>query len=190
MAAQDPLRTGAFALLVAAAALVTVLSVLQLPWTLEYPAYVLTRADVVDLWAVLSVLNVALAVIGIVGAWLSLWRRKLALAAFLIVLPIPTPFIIEANRCDVYPACEAIDWARLPRSAFAWRIRIREVDDAQLALGIAYGALERAKLTYHPWDPKLVGGQWRVETRTDDMDLGPYEVLVDAKTGKATIVHR
>ncbi len=153
----------------------------------DYLHYLVTRGDVFDLWAVLHILSLIFSVAGIAGIWVSVWRKRLGLAAAFLLLPFPVPFVLEANRCDVLPLCELTYWARLPPEMFEWRVRYRDVD-RNTAQNIASGALYDAKLPYHAWDPKRVGGEWRVETRNDDMELGPYEVIVEAKTGKTRVV--
>ena len=184
---RTTIRTTLMVLLAVVGLLVTVLAIPNAWGSGGYLLYLVTRGDVFDIWALLSLLSFMLAVAAIAGFWLS-WRgRRRGLAAAFLLLPLPAPFLLEANRCDVYPFCEATDWARLPPAAFDWRIRYRDVD-SEAAKGFAQGALLDAKLPYHAWDPKLIGGEWQVETRDDDMNPGPYTVVVDARTEKTRIV--
>ena len=168
---------------------ITVLAALRAWGSGDPLVYVATQGDVIDILTILSVLDVLLAVIGVMGAWLFLWRKRLGLVAAFLLLPFPAPFIIEANRCDYLPLCESTDWALLPRQAFVWSIRIRDVD-VHAAQDIANGALRSAHLPYSAWYPRLDARQWRVETRNQDMERGPYDVIVDAETGRASIVRR
>lgn len=167
----------------------TLLTLFTFRWTIEYPLYLATRGDIIDAWAVLSVLNVALVVIGTAGAWWLLWRRRFGWVAASLALTLPAGFLIEANRCDYFPSCRSTDWARLPPAVFKPHLRIRPVDN-HAAQVIAQQSLEKAKLPWRARDPKLVDGQWHVETRSDDMDLGPYEVIIDPRTEDARIVLR
>lgn len=184
-----PIKAALWITVALAAVIVTALVAFNLSGSASYLIYLATDGDTLDIWAALSLLTVISAAVGVFGAWFFLLRKRPGLAAAALLLPFPAPFLLEANRCDVYPICESTDWARLPRQAFAWRIRIRDVDEHS-AYNIAMAALLDAKLDYHAWDPKLVAGEWRVETRADDMDLGPYEVIVDPKTGSTRIVVR
>ncbi len=182
-----PLRTVLAVTLAIFGVLVTLLSAVRVWDSGDYLHYLITRGDTFGVWAVLQLLSFVLAIVGVASFWL-LWRRaRLGLAAGALLVPLIAPFVLEANRCDVIPFCEQTDWARLPQEVFKWEVRYRDVDPST-ARNIASGALDDAKLPYHAWDPRRVGGEWRVETRTDDMDLGPYEVVVDAQTGKAEIV--
>lgn len=155
----------------------------------EYLIYIGTRGETIELWTVLSLLDVLLTIAGVAGGLWFLRHRKPGMAALFFLLPIPTPFVIEANRCDVFPSCYATQWAILPREAFDWDIRIRDVTE-QSAEGYANEALRKAGLRYTAWYPKLANRQWRLETRNDDFERGPDDVVIDARTGGARIIPR
>jgi hypothetical protein len=171
------------------AAFFTWAAVMHASGSVEYLHYLATRGELVDTWAVLSTLDVLFGVIGVTGAWLYLWRRRLRRAAAFLALTLVAPVVVEASRCHVEAVCRTIGWAALPAHAFDWSLRIRDVSVHEAA-HIAGRALRDAGLPYSPWAPRLSAGWWRLETRTENMALGPYEVLVEARTGKAKVVRR
>lgn len=171
------------------AALVTALVATHALGSVDYLSYLATRGELIDTWAVLSLLDVLAALGAAVGAWLFLRRRQLICAAALLALPWITSTVIEASRCDVVVVCRTIGWAALPRGAFDWSIRIRDVSVHEAEL-LAYKALRDASLPYSPLYPTLSNGRWRVATFNDDMVRMPYDVVIEAQTGAAQVVKR
>lgn len=169
------------------AALVTIAAALHAFGSAGYLHYLVTRGELVDIWAVLSGLDIFVALVALMAAWLFLWRRKLRTAAMLLLLPPITPTVMEATRCDVTTVCSTIGWAALPSSAFGWSFRVRDVSEHE-AGRLAAKALRDAGLPYWAFEPHLSARQWRLATYDDDMVRGPYDVVIDAHTGSAEIV--
>jgi hypothetical protein len=172
------------------AALVTTTATLHAAGSVAYLHYLVTRGELVNLWAVLSALDVIVALAALVTAWLCLWRRKkLGRAAILLLLPLIPSTVIEASRCDVQTVCETIGWAALPPPAFGWSVRIRDVSEHE-AEHLATKALRDAGLPYWAFEPRLSNRQWRLATYDSDMVRAPYDVVIDARTGSGGVVKR
>jgi len=101
-------------------------------WAGQYLLWVATRGDAIDIWTVLTVVEVACALGGAVGAWLLIRRGRPGRALLLLPLPFAGSFLVEANRCDVLPACAWAGWASLPKGAFEWRLPLRDSPEANL----------------------------------------------------------
>lgn len=69
-----------------------------------------------EIWQWLSLWGLILAVIGISGAWLNIYRKRPLRAVVCLALTLPAPLIIEANRCD-YGDCRALSWLVLQPGA-------------------------------------------------------------------------
>ncbi len=108
------------------ASIVTLLGVVMVAGAAPYLVSVAVQQRFIDMWTVLSALVVASALVGVVGAWFRIRRNKPFQAMFLLLLPIAATHLLEANRCDFYPMCEATDWARLPPAAFEWSVPRQE----------------------------------------------------------------
>lgn len=175
-------------LLIVFAALLTLWSLAAVLGGGEYLLYLVGRGDIVDGWALLSLLEVLAAIIGVLGAWLAIRRRAHRWAVLFLALQLPAPMVIEANRCDLLPC--RLAWAQLPRSFFEWRLRIRPVRNAGDAQAIAYGALRRAGLTETPGLATPEAGLWIVPTWLPSDQPGSHVVVIEARTGKATVVER
>ena len=182
-------RTLALGGLCALAALVTVTAGGHAAGSVEYLHYLVTRGELVDLWAVLSGLDVVVALGALLIGWLCLWRRKLRTAAMFLLLPLIAPTVIEATRCDVDVVCGTIGWAALPSPAFDWSLRIRDVSEHE-AEHLASKALRDASLPYSAFEPHLSNRQWRLATYDDDMVRAPYDVVIDARTGRSSLEKR
>jgi hypothetical protein len=180
-------RVSIFAGLCLVAVLVTAAAARHASGSVEYLHYLVTRGELVDMWAVLSCLDVLVALMALMAAWLCLWRRKLRTAAMFLLLPLITPTVIEATRCDVATVCSTIGWAALPSPAFSWSLRIRDVSEHE-AEHLAAKALRDAGLPYAAFEPHLSARQWHLATYDDDMVRGPYDVVIDAQTGSGRIV--
>ncbi|HEY2659296.1 MAG TPA: hypothetical protein VGI79_06205 [Caulobacteraceae bacterium] len=112
--------------------ILTVLAVLLTVWSVSavaagvyYLGYIFTRTDKVDVWTVLYASEVICAVTGIVGVWVTLRHRAYVWTLLFLLVQIPIPFLIGANRCDVLPYCKTVRWATLPHSFFDWSVRVR-----------------------------------------------------------------
>jgi hypothetical protein len=111
------------AIMVLAATLVTLWSMAIVGGSgLQYVFSVFGYYGHLDGWTVLWTVAVVLGVGGVAGSWLSLGRRAYRWMALFLLIQLPMPFLIEANRCDVMPMCEATRWALLPRWFLTWRI--------------------------------------------------------------------
>lgn len=117
---QAPRRSIAMLAAIVMASVVTLIGGMLVLSTAPYLVSVALQQRFLDMWTVLSVMVVVSAFGGVVGAWICIRRNKPFLAIFLVLLPLLASALVEANRCDVYPACKATDWARLPPSAFEW----------------------------------------------------------------------
>ena len=106
------------------AAFMTIFSVLSFVAGADYLSYFVLRAEAINGWALLSAAEVIFTAGGVVGSWLALRRRAHAWACLFLVNQPSMPFLIEANRCDVFPVCKFSDWARLPNSFFEWSVPI------------------------------------------------------------------
>lgn len=74
--------------------------------------------DKMEIWQWLSLSALILAVVGISGAWLNVYRRRPLLAVAFLALTLPMPLIIEANRCDYDGWCRNLSWLVLQPGMF------------------------------------------------------------------------
>jgi hypothetical protein len=80
--------------------------------------------EVIDLQTLFDLLQVVLGCVAIVAAWHFVFRRKLSLAAAVLLLAIPVPVLVAFNfECDF--DCKDLRWATLPQPLLHWRVRIR-----------------------------------------------------------------
>lgn len=183
--AARALGLGAIYLLAACFALIGALGALG---SADYLLYMLTRGTIVDMWAVLSALNVLAAIVALVAAGLCLRRRKLTAMALWLALPLIPSTVIGATRCDVIVTCNLIGWAALPAPAFAWQVRVRDVTEPEAGL-IASQTLRDAGSEAWAFEPRLANRQWRLIAQKDGVRQ-PYDVVIDARTGRGRLEQR
>ncbi|WP_454718259.1 hypothetical protein [Caulobacter segnis] len=154
----------------------------------EYLRYMLVDGTIVDMWAVLSAITVACAIVALIMAGLCLRRRKLMAMALWLALPAIPSTVLEASRCDYMPLCNVIGWAALPAPAFAWQVRVRDVTEGEVAF-IASQTLHNAGSEAWAFEPKLANRQWRLIAQKDGVRQ-PYDVVIDARTGQGRLEKR
>lgn len=123
---QAPRRSIALLAAIVMASLVTLIGGSEVLAAMPYLVSVALEQRFIDMWTVLTAIVVISAVGGVVGAWLCIRSNKPFPAMALAFLPLIVGALVEANRCDVYPACKATDWARLPAAAFNWSLPRQE----------------------------------------------------------------
>lgn len=101
---------------IALAILISGLNVLNMTGHGGYIHMLQSFRGTMEIWQWLSLWALILAAIGISGAWLNIYRKRLLRAVICLALTLPMPIIIEANRCDVGD-CRALSWLVLQPGA-------------------------------------------------------------------------
>ena len=102
-------------IVIALAVLFSLVNALQITGHGGYLHMLRSYRDKMEIWQWLSLCALILAVVGISGAWLNIYRKRSLLAVAFLALTLPMPLIIEANRCD-YDGCRYLSWLLIPRS--------------------------------------------------------------------------
>ena len=102
---------------IALAVLITLGNALQILGHGGYLHVLQSYRDKMEIWQWLSLCALILAVVGVAGAWLNVYRRRPLLAVAFLALTLPMPLIIEANRCD-YDGCRSLSWLVLQPGMF------------------------------------------------------------------------
>jgi hypothetical protein len=107
--------------------LVTLLVAIAAGLVVEGVYYLVTLArygEFLDITAGLFVFQAVLGCVAIIASWSYIARQRLAVAAAVLLLPIPVQFLVAANRCDF--DCRSSGWASLPQGVVRWRIPLRK----------------------------------------------------------------
>ncbi len=120
--ASDPRRASPWRrrLLVFAAVVVTLWSLIAVDLGPQFLLAGLMGDRFIDGWYVLLSAEVVAGVAGMVGVWFCLGRRAYRGAVLFLLLQLPMPFVVEANRCDTEIACRDLAWLRLPSAVLQW----------------------------------------------------------------------
>lgn len=150
--------------------------------------YVVTRATLLDSWAVLQLLSATFSCVAIAGAVFQIRQRKPLFAIAFAMLSVPTPFVLEGSRCDTAEACRAMGWAALPAAVLRWNVRIRPVTTPNEAEDLASSALAKAGSPDSPFKTLRRGDDWIVSTINSDGWPGAHAVQIERRSGQATFV--
>lgn len=115
--AQSALSRAQELIVIALAVLISVGNALQITGHGGYLHMLRSYRDKMEIWQWLSLCALILAVVGISGAWLNIYRKRPLLAVAFLALTLPMPLIIEANRCD-YDGCRYLSWLVLQPGMF------------------------------------------------------------------------
>ncbi|MDQ3124370.1 MAG: hypothetical protein M3Q74_02040 [Pseudomonadota bacterium] len=115
---QSALSRAGQPIVIALAVLISWVNALQITGHGGYLHVLRSYRDKMEFWQWLSLCALILAVVGIAGAWLNVYRRRPLLAVAFLALTLPMPLIIEANRCD-YDGCRNLSWLVLQPGMFA-----------------------------------------------------------------------
>lgn len=151
-------------------------------------AYLLARATTFDVWSALSLASVLLTLTAIIGAGVSLWRRRLFRALLFAVLPLPVLLVMAGSSCH-HGDCRLVQWASLrPGPLVDWSIRLRPVEDENEARWIASSAVSAAGLDGSAFQTRRFDDHWLVSMINSDGEALPHAVRIDGRSGRTRIV--